>query len=206
MFLVFSGSDNNVFQARQLPHCEHIVSGAGDGRVQIRCLNRNGCGKPVKQGDASSSSSTVLAAPAPAGPKRSPSTPLIQTPFLTCGEEDGIGLHVRRPNERDQGCRDVPRLLSGHRASPQSVIHDPRSMGTQLVRPCRRGQVGVRPQTGVLLCREQGFEHNLHHLLGLLVPRGALGDLERGQRPLVRSGCLPEGSQRCLLPTDCQVS
>ena len=127
--------------------------------------------------------------------------------FLTCGEEDGIGLHVRRPNERDQGCRDVPRLLSGHRVSLKSVIHDPRSMGTQLVRPCRRGRhQSVRPQTGVVLCREQGFEHNLHHLLGLLVPRGALGDLERGQRPLVRSGCLPEGSQRCLLPTDCQVS
>ena len=108
---MFSDGGNNVFQARQLPHCEHIVGGAGDGRVQIRCLNRNGCGKPVKQGDASSSSSTVLAAPAPAGPKRSPSTPLIQTPFLTCGE-DGIGLRVRRRNERDQGRRDVPRLLT----------------------------------------------------------------------------------------------
>ena len=203
---MFSGSGNNVFQARQLPHCEHIVSGAADGRVQIRCLNRNGCGKPVKQGDASSSSSTVLAAPAPAGPTRSPSTPLIQTPFLTCGE-DGIGLRLRRRNERDKGHRDVPRLLSGHRVSLKSVIHDPRSMGTQLVRPCRRGRhQSVRPQTGVVLCREQGFEHNLHHLLGLLVPRGALGDLERGQRPLVRPGCLPEGSQRCLLPTDCQVS
>ena len=140
-----AGGGNNVFQARQLPHCEHIVSGAGDGRVQIRCLNRNGCGKPVKQGDASSSSSTVLAAPAPAWPTRSPSTPLIQTPFLSCGEEDGIGLRVRRRNERDQGRRDVPRLLSGHRVSLKSVIHDPRSMGTQLVRPCRRGQVSVRP-------------------------------------------------------------
>ena len=202
-----AGGGNNVFQARQLPHCEHIVGGAGDGRVQIRCLNRNGCGKPVKQGDASSSSSTVLAAPESAGPTRSPSTPLIQTPFLTCGEEDGIGLRVRRPNEGDQGRRDVPRLL---RTKGVAQVGDPRpevdgdTVGSPL--PCRRGQVSVRPQTIVLLCREQGSKHNLHHLLGLLVPRGALGDLERGQCPLVRPGCLPEGSQRCLLPTDCQVS
>ena len=36
--------------------------------------------------------------------------------------------------------------FSGHRVSLKSVIHDPRSMGTQLVRPCRRGRhQSVRP-------------------------------------------------------------
>ena len=133
--------------------------------------------------------------------------PFDPNSFLSCGEEDGIGLRVRRRNEGDQGCRDVPRLLRTKCVAP---VGDPRpevdgdTVGSPL--PCRRGQVSVRPQTIVLLCREQGFEHNLHHLLGLLVPRGALGDLERGQCPLVRPGCLPESSQRCLLPTDCQVS
>ena len=29
--------------------------------------------------------------------------------------------------------------FSGHRVSLKSVIHDPRSMGTQLVRPCLAG-------------------------------------------------------------------
>ena len=99
--------------------------------------------------------------------------------------------------------------FSGHRVSLKSVIHDPRSMGTQLVRPCLAGGGVIRvldPKPLFYFAESKVSEHNLHHLLGLLVPRGALGDLERGQCPLVRPGCLPESSQRCLLPTDCQVS
>ena len=49
--------------------------------------------------------------------------PFDPNSFLSCGEEDGIGLRVRRRNERDQGRRDVPRLL---RAQGVAQVGDPR--------------------------------------------------------------------------------
>jgi len=48
--------------------------------------------------------------------------PFDPNSFLTCGE-DGIGLRVRRRNERDQGRRDVPRLL---RTKGVAQVGDPR--------------------------------------------------------------------------------
>jgi len=48
--------------------------------------------------------------------------PFDPNSFLSCGE-DGIGLRVRRRNERDQGRRDVPRLL---RAQGVAQVGDPR--------------------------------------------------------------------------------
>ena len=88
-------------------------------------MARNGCGKPVKQGDATSSS-TVLGSHTGRAHKLS-LNPFDPNSFLSCGEDGIAYAYDVRTNETRVAVRFLD--FSGHRAPLNSVIHDPRSMG-----------------------------------------------------------------------------